>query len=378
MTLNRLNFYPKQIVTDTDLNTLQANVENADYNLAMDLGLSGVVSGLEVSPNSPNDLKVAYTKGVAYDAYGKRIAASGNGLIDCSSYTVLNDGYERWISIVIEFARNAYDARVVDSGTIYYYQDAYFAIGIVTGITAATGTATRPAVSASQVVLADIYLPYGLTAITEEYIDPVRRQTLKNTEEHSTQKVYDDTGVHGFITEQAGEAKDGMVLKYDHTQKKHVYNAIDIGRRGKQLFIVSGTFIVPDDITKVWVTICPGGQGGYGSYNYGNSDGYQGGTAYTNGANGAGVWAREVSVTPGENIPVAIGAGGSPGADGYTYEGLVDTPPPQAIGAIGGNSSFGDYLTASGTGYNGLAVWGYGIGGARQSTGLSGACLVEW
>lgn len=148
--------------------------------------------------------------------------------------------------------------------------------------------------------------------------------------------------------------------------------------RGRQLFTESGTFIVQPGVTKVWVTMCAGGQGGYGSYDYGDSENTYGGVAYTSGANGAGILSHEVAVTPGEEVVVTIGAGGAPGADGYKNYSLVDSPPPEAVGAVGGNSLFGSYLTASGTGYNGLAGWGYGNGGARRSWGRSGACLIEW
>jgi hypothetical protein len=425
MTLNRLNFYPKQIVTDTDLNTLQANVENADYNLAMDLGLSGVVSGLEVSPNSPNDLKVAYTKGVAYDAYGKRIAASGNGLIDCSSYAVSNSGYERWISIVIEFARNAYDTRAVDSGTIYYYQDAYFSIGIVAGTIAATGAASKPAVSASQVVLADIKLTYGQTAITADDIDIARRVVSSIDDEHIEAKVYNTGGVHGFATDQPCSDNEGQMLVWNNANAKHIYsgNAPTASKladartieltgaingsgsfdgstnltinttstteaHGKQKFIASGTFTVPTGITKLWVTLAGAGGGGgdgdyvgpddTGSYNY-----YAGGS----GGSGQIIWADEITVTPGEEITVTIGTGGAAGADG-------------------GDSSFGSYVTAAGGNAGGdatstsIGVAGaaggsreisinHGIGGAggysntytgdfTGHSGTDGICLVEY
>jgi hypothetical protein len=222
--MNKLKFYTNQIVNKADLNNLQDNIENADRNLAMDIGFGGIVTGLVISPNSPNDLTVKYTKGIAYDAYGKRIEASGDGAIDCSSYAVANSGNERWLALVISYARNAYDARADGSETIYYYQDEYFAISIVAGTEATSGSATRPVPTADQVILADIKLTYGLTAITNGYIFTTRRVASSIDDEHTGTNVYDDGGVHGFETAQPGDANDGQMLVWNKTNAKHAYS----------------------------------------------------------------------------------------------------------------------------------------------------------
>jgi hypothetical protein len=91
---------------------------------------------------------------------------------------------------------------------------------------------------------------------------------------------------------------------------------------GQQVFTSDGTFTVPDGITQVDVLVVGGGGAGSGS---------------TSGGGGAGglVWETNYSVTPGDNISVTVGAGGSGG-------------PPESAGTNGENSSFGSIVAQGG------------------------------
>jgi hypothetical protein len=91
-----------------------------------------------------------------------------------------------------------------------------------------------------------------------------------------------------------------------------------------QVFTASGTFVVPPKVYTVYVTMCGGGGGG------GRGVGYYGG-------GGAQCWIKQpVNVTPGDSIPVTVGAGGT----GKTSS--------DGNGTAGGASSFGSLLSASG------------------------------
>lgn len=113
---------------------------------------------------------------------------------------------------------------------------------------------------------------------------------------------------------------------------------------GFQMYTKNGTFIVPNNITKVKVT-CVGGAGGGGGSGY-----------YAHGGNGATgfIAFNVVNVTPGQSIPIIVGKGGVGG--GVDVDNGYD-------GDNGKNTSFGNYVTAAG---------GNGGGGATYTNNSSG------
>ncbi len=117
---------------------------------------------------------------------------------------------------------------------------------------------------------------------------------------------------------------------------------IEASRGGmqQQLFATSGNFVVPEGVTRVYVTMCGGGGAGGHGYTvayYNNSPGHGG----RGGNGGCSVVRQVIPVTPGNTIPVIVGAGGI-AADAHNSGGAYITK--------GGDSSFGD-----------LVVWG-GLG----------------
>lgn len=100
---------------------------------------------------------------------------------------------------------------------------------------------------------------------------------------------------------------------------------------GSQTFTASGTFTVPDGVTKVFLTGCGGGGGGGGVAGSNKGAHYGGG-----GGSGYNVIRRAVTVAPGASITVTVGGGGGGGVAGY--------------GGTGGTTSFGALLSISGGG----------------------------
>lgn len=126
-------------------------------------------------------------------------------------------------------------------------------------------------------------------------------------------------------------------------------------------FTTSGTFVVPAGRTTLYVSGCGGGAGGGGG-----CDGIVG----TRGAGGAGGEAGRsaikvaVAVTPGQSIPVTIGAGGARG-DRFSD------------GLAGSATSLGSLLTLAGgrlspRGNSGVGSTGGFIGGANGNGGGGG------
>jgi len=130
---------------------------------------------------------------------------------------------------------------------------------------------------------------------------------------------------------------------------------------GVQTFLTSGTFTVPPGVTQVEVELWGGGAGSYASTSSSPSGGGSGG-GYARG--------RITGLSPGQVVPVTIGAGGIAG----TTSGAAAT--------AGGTSSFGTFVSATGGSLNYLASkanppsgatpGGYGVGGDVSIAGSAG------
>ena len=145
----------------------------------------------------------------------------------------------------------------------------------------------------------------------------------------------------------ASDLNDGFLSKND----KSKINLLRPGNRNIIVFKSNTYWTVPTDISTIWVTVVGGGGGG-------------GGTAKNRGCGGGGGGAASVlhhmlNVTPGAQIQITIGTGGTGGQN--------DTNP-----TAGGLSSFGTYITCNGggRGYN-------GSGGAAASGGVAGTSNIS-
>jgi hypothetical protein len=139
------------------------------------------------------------------------------------------------------------------------------------------------------------------------------------------------------------------LLVYDGTNLQIAnFSPANIPARNTQQFIASANFTVPADVYRVRARVWGGGGGGGGSAGSGGAGSGGGGGGYAEGI---------VSVTPGQIIPVTVGAAGAGG---------ISAP---SNGNNGGNSSFGGYVSASGggmgyAGNGGLQTSLAGVGGS--------------
>ena len=130
---------------------------------------------------------------------------------------------------------------------------------------------------------------------------------------------------------------------------------------GVQSFAASGNFIVPAGVTQVEVELWGGGSGCFASA-----------AGIASGGGSGGGYARKLvaGLTPGQAVPVTVGAGGA----GGTVAG--------AAAGSGGTSNFGQYVSATGGSLNYLATAsapqngatppGQGVGGDVNFTGSAG------
>lgn len=120
------------------------------------------------------------------------------------------------------------------------------------------------------------------------------------------------------------------------------------GLSGMRVFTAGGTWTVPDGVTAARV-ICVGGGGGSGATNS---------SVAVGGCGGGGGYSEKIvtGLTPGEEVTVTVGAGGTAGTSGGN-------------GGAGGTSSFGSHVSApggaGGTGHSTTC----GAGGIPTTTG---------
>lgn len=132
------------------------------------------------------------------------------------------------------------------------------------------------------------------------------------------------------------------------------------------------TFIVPDKVTKVRVTVVGGGGGGGSAVSSANYN------AAAGGGGAGGISKKTITVSPGQSISVTIGAGGN---------GATQASP---TAMSGGSSSFGEFCSATGGGAGNSSSalttsstsgaggsGGIGSGGDENGVGAFGASGVS-
>jgi hypothetical protein len=178
--MERKFFYFKQPVAYTELNAAFAGAENALFQLVVDYGLTGLLNGLVPVQNpSGTDLHVSVTAGLGYDNQGERLYVPTAQLVDCSvdqasvPTTVTTPTFSRIVSVCITFARALSDPRTDGNATTVYFEQAEsYLLKVIAGVAALSPTA--PSIPSNYVLLGDVTLSYGTTAIVNGNISYAR------------------------------------------------------------------------------------------------------------------------------------------------------------------------------------------------------------
>jgi hypothetical protein len=112
---DRTDFSVRQRVTEAELDLAFSQLENADRNLAADLGIHGVVSGAVPAPHAPlADLTIDLTApGRAYDNLGQRVFFGTGQTVNCAvdltgiPTDVSSAGNARWVAVLSPLAASA-------------------------------------------------------------------------------------------------------------------------------------------------------------------------------------------------------------------------------------------------------------------------------
>lgn len=184
---NRKDYYFRQPVTEAELDAGFADMEDADRAIMSDQDLVGVFQNGVVTEVLTPDLTVDVSGPcLAYDQLGRRVQFSPDQNVDCSIDEIGNPtavgtpGNEKWLSLFLEFDRVLSDPRIDgNSATVFFERGETFQLNIAQGAEAVIASAVRPPLRSDQVLLADIRLINGQTAILNADIDlTTRRQDV--------------------------------------------------------------------------------------------------------------------------------------------------------------------------------------------------------
>jgi|GEM_PF-6211921 len=359
--MDRFFIKTKAAMNNNHLEGIYGSFEQQQKNHITAFHGTGIIEGLEVAQNSPTpDMNVLVAAGRALDPTGWHVQVDSQQTVDCSvdegsNPTVpTSPGWERYISIMLRFDWSK-STPVEDligwpdpDGQISLEWDHGFLLAVKAGTQATTGTAVKPTVASDEVLLADILLPYGTTAITTAMIDTARRSPILELNGHLSADPAHAASKISFDNSTAN-------LDGSPTRVQAAIEALAAGMRfrGMVVFTSSGTFTqgvnCPSDITKFIVDVYGGGAPGGGTTTTGKAGG----------GGGGGEWRRaEVTLTKGEAVSATVGLGGL-GVAG------ADATNGQA-------SSFGSYCTAMGGTRGTLATDSSFTPGGAGGTGGSG------
>ncbi|MGO9713953.1 MAG: hypothetical protein ACLQBL_34180 [Polyangiaceae bacterium] len=248
---DRCDYYFRQKVTESELDLGFTLLENADRNLASDIGIFGIISGAAPSSHAPvADLTIDLTAAAtAYDHLGERIYFGTGQRVDCSvdlsgvPTDVKNQGNERSLGVFLRFTRQLSDARTDgNSQQVYFRRDESFQLVVRQGVEAAAGATVPVPLQDAELLVCDVRRAYGRTQILAGDIDTSRRQAFVFARASAVQvdpsawKTLVPAASH---TQAALDATDGVFT--DHltgAARRHPAEAIDFTPHG---FLASKT-----------------------------------------------------------------------------------------------------------------------------------------
>jgi hypothetical protein len=182
-----LQYFYHQRVTEAELNLGFLLLEQADHNLASDIGVLGVVSGALPTEHTPvADLTVDLTAPArAYDALGRRVAFGTGQRVDCAvdatgiPTEISTAGQERWLGVFLKFDRLLSDPRTDgNSQLVSFRHDESFQLLVRQGPQGPTGAAPKVPLEDDAILLCDVRRRAGQTQIRNTDLDLSRRQAF--------------------------------------------------------------------------------------------------------------------------------------------------------------------------------------------------------
>ena len=354
--MDRVIVYPGGIPLDTDILATNKNAMIAiGYLMQMVLGTNPVVDGLICSPAVPPSMSVSVSPG----------SIAQLSAIDLTAYgSIAADNADPLVKMGISLATSVFtlQAPTVPGQTAAYLLEATLQESDINPVTLPYYNAANPAQPFSgpnnsgqpqptlRTQQVQLQLKAGTPATTGSQVTP--------SADTGWVPLYVITVSYGQTT--IGSAAIAPAFFSPALSWKLPMLRPGFGT-GVQNYSASGVFTVPTGISQVEVEVWGGGSGSFASIAGAPSGG---------GAGGGYAKKRVTGLTPGQQIPVTLGAGGSAG----TVGGVAPTG--------GGTSSFGSYVSATGGSLNYLATTaspqngatppGAGVGGDVNLPGSAG------
>jgi hypothetical protein len=178
---DRVNYYFRQGVTEGELDLGFELLEQADRNLAGDIGIFGIIDGMRASErNGVPDLSVDLTApGRAYDRLGRRIFYGTAQNFDMStdvngvSTAVQGEGNEKIVSLFIQFDRRLSDPRTDgNSQQVFFRRDESFRFVVRQGAEAPADEAMPPPLQPDALLIVDVARRFGQSQILNSDLRP--------------------------------------------------------------------------------------------------------------------------------------------------------------------------------------------------------------
>ncbi len=210
--MDRVDFFFKQRVTESELDQSQDFVENGLKNIVKEsLGFGFLVTGAApatVVEDSPVSLSVLVNTLLGYDQLGRRMTNAlfgfqGGSDLGASpqlisletdesavSTAVGSGGNEKTISVFVEFTRKEQDPRTDGNGaTVNFLQKESVKFNVVQSAEAGVGTSVPPPLRNDQILLMDTILIFSQTTILNAGIDQTRREDFSFLTPHGSSHV---------------------------------------------------------------------------------------------------------------------------------------------------------------------------------------------
>lgn len=178
---SRLDYFFRQRVTEAELDLGFALLEQADRDLAIDIGIFGIIDGMLATEHAGvPDFSVDLTApGRAYDQLGRRIFFGAAQNVDLSTdlngvpTAVQTEGSERIVSLFVTFDRLLSDPRTDgNSQQVFFRRDEGFRFVVRQGAEAPAGSAVPPPLQPAELLVVDVTRRFGQAQILNADLSP--------------------------------------------------------------------------------------------------------------------------------------------------------------------------------------------------------------
>ena len=270
---DRVDYFFRQRVSEAELDLAFEQLEQADRNLASDIGVHGIISGAQAVEHEPvaNLTVDLVAPGRAYDHLGQRIFFGSDQNVDCSvdlsgiPTEVSSAGNERWMGVFLRFDRLLSDPRTDgNSQQVFFRRDESFEIVVRQAAEAPIGSAAKVPLVESELLVCDVKRRAGQTQIISSDIDASRRQAFVFAQGNTIEIISNLWQIIAPLSNSVQSALDSVdSLLYQHiggNGQRHTAEHIDFAPVG---FIFENTVqtAIVDFVNKISASL-PGKSGG--------------------------------------------------------------------------------------------------------------------